>query len=467
MKLRGNFLFLLLILTLSVYKAAPISICPDFYWYLMDGKYFVENKKLPPNIYTYLPSEKWIAHSLAFEVILYLVYKNFGNIGLYILKIILLTILFSLVIFMIYEKNKMVLNFLIIYFMVFSLLYWGTTVLRPHIFTYISTALTLIAFEKKRYEFLPLILFFFSFFHAGIVASIVISIIFFLYFLFKRKLNETKKIFFFTFLGIFFIIIFNPYHLDYFDYIIKALFKKSKIWESYISEWESIFISAFWAKDYYVRALLLVPIFLIIIFFIISPRKKEAIDTFLLISFFYSSLKHVRNIPLFGLVSASVISPYLNEILKPEITFEKIDNKILKILFLLINIFIILKIINEKEKVIIDKNFFPVEAVEFIKNYKKEGNILCPSDRGGYIQYILFPNFKISVDGRLSVPDTTLLEHFKFWNLEIDPMNYIKKYPTEFILTENKFLLTKVLKLKKEITLIYSDKNFTVFELKR
>ncbi|MEN3046531.1 MAG: hypothetical protein ABDH49_06090 [Candidatus Hydrothermales bacterium] len=468
MKLKGSLLFLLFILLLSVYKAAPISICPDFYWYLMDGKYFIENKELPQNVYTYLPSEKWIAHSLAFEVLLYVIYKNFGDVGLYIFKIVLLTILYSIVIFIVYEKSKKILNFLIVYFLVFSLLYWGTTVLRPHIFTYISTALILLAIEKRRYELIPIVLLFFSFFHAGIVVSIIISVIYFLAYLIDGKFRESKKIIFLTSLGIFLIVIFNPYHLDYFDYIIKALFKKSKIWENYVSEWESIFISAFWEKDYYVRSLLLAPIFLIVMLFILSPRKKLTIDIFLLIAFYYSSLKHVRNIPIFGIVSAFIIPPYLNEILKPKLTFQEIDNKLIfKILILLINFFIIVKIITEKEKVRVEKTFFPIEAVEFIKNYKKEGNILCPSDRGGFIQYKLFPNFKISVDGRLSVPDTILLEHFKFWNLEIDPWNYIKKYKTEFILTENKFIITKVLKKRRELKAVYNDEYFTVFELKR
>ncbi|MEO0284169.1 MAG: hypothetical protein ABIN17_03735 [candidate division WOR-3 bacterium] len=465
MRLKGSFLFLSFIFLLSVYKASKVEACPDFFWYLMDGKYFVENHKLPQNDYIFLPQEEWIAHSLYFESLLYLIYKKFGDKGVYFLKNFLLSLLFFLIIYLIKRKTQVILNFLIIYIPIYTLFFWGT-MLRPHIFTYLSTILILIILEKEIYFLTIPVLTFFSLFHAGIIAPIGICVIYILNLLIKKNFKKTIILFIYTILSITLIIIFNPYHLKYFEYIYKAFTEKIVIWSKYITEWETIFIPVLIEKNFYYIISFIFILFLLTIF-LISPSKKEFYHALLIILFFYFSLKHVRNIPLFATISTFIIPSYFNKISKFKLKFDFFENKIfLKIFLLIINIFLVIKIFLQEKKIFIDENFFPVKAALFLKNKREGGNILCPSDRGGFVEYFLYPEFKIAVDGRLSVKTQFLEEFFKFWNLEINPETYIKKYKPNFILTENKMILTKKLLSIPYLKVIYKDENFTIFELK-
>lgn len=465
MRFKGSLIFLLLIFLLSVYKASEVEPCPDFFWYLMDGKYYIQNHELPHNKYTFLPSEKWIAHSLFFETLLYLVYKKFGDTGVYFFKVFLLSFTFFLLIYVIKRKTEIILNFLILYIPVYTLFFWGTS-LRPHIFTYLSTILVLIILENEIYSLIAPVLIFFSLFHAGIIAPIGICGIYILDLLIQKNFKKAIILIFYTILSFIFIIIFNPYHLEYFKYIYKILTDKIVIMSKYITEWESIFVPILMEKNfYYITSFIFILFFFSI--FLISPLKKELRDTLLIILFFYFSLKHVRNIPIFAVISSFIIPFHFNRISKFKLKFDFFENKFfLKIFLLIINIFLIIKIFFQDKKITIEEEFFPLKAINFLKENREGGKILCPSDRGGFIEYFLYPDFKISVDGRLSVPTYILEEFFKFWNLEINPEIYIKKYKPDFILTENKMILTKKLISIPALRVIYKDENFTIFELK-
>ncbi len=465
MQLKGSFLFLLFIFLLSIYKASKVEPCPDFFWYLMDGKYYIQNHKLPHNNYTFLPSEEWIAHSLFFESLLFIAYEKFGDSGIFFLKIFLLSFLFLLLIYLIKRETEIILNFLILYLPIYTLFFWGTT-LRPHIFTYLSTILILLILEKGVYPLIIPVLIFFSLFHAGIIAPIGICGIYILCLLIQKNFKKVIILIFYTILSIIFIIIFNPYHLKYFEYIYKAMTEKIVIWSKYVTEWEPIFIPVLFDKNYYYIISLIFILFFVSIY-LFSPHKKEIFHTLLMISFFYFSLKHVRNTPLFSLVSAFVVPYHFNRISKFKLKFDFFENSVyLKIFLLIINIFLLIKIFFQDKRIIIDEKFFPVKAVKFLKENREGGNILCPSDRGGFIEYFLYPDFKISVDGRLSVPDYILEEHYKFWNLEANPENYVKKYIVNFIISKNEWLLTKVLLSKHNFEPIYRDENFTIFEVR-
>ncbi len=461
----NSFLFLFFILLLSLYKSLKTETDPDFFWYLKDAEYVLKYKKLPrENIYTFLPSKNWVAHSIGFELFLYSFYKNFGEKGVILFKLFLLTFLFSLIIIRIYKKTKKILIFLILYFSAYTLIFWGTT-LRPHIFTYVFSFLILYMLEKRKYLLITFLLPLWSFFHAGVTAGIGISLIYIISEFIKRKFKNGLRVLLFTLTGILLILLINPYHFDYFLWIYSAFTENVKVWSKYITEWETIFSPIFFDREIYYIISFFIMIFLLFIF-IFSKEKKEVFHILLLIFIFYSAIKYVRNLPLFGTLTAFILPSYSENFFKFNLTFENIkENKIFRILLIILCTFIFLKILFSEKKLIMDKEFYPVKAVNFLKKNFEGGNILCPSDRGGFIEFYLFPEFKISVDGRLSVPSSLLEEHFKFWNVEVTPFDFIKKYPVDFILTENKSVIKKILeqKLKK----IYQDKDFSIFKIEK
>jgi len=464
MKLNSS-LFLFFILLLSLYKSLKTEIDPDFFWYLKDAEYILKYKKLPKeNIYTFLPSKDWVAHSLGFEILLYFFYKNFKDKGVILFKLSTLILLFSLIIIIIYKKTNKILIFLILYLSAYTLIFWGTT-LRPHIFTYIFSLLILYILEKRKYFLITFLLPLWSFFHAGMTAGIGISFIYIISEFLKGNFKKGLSVFSFTFTGILLVFLINPYHFDYFLWIYSAFTQNIKIWSKYITEWESIFLPIFFEREIYYIISFLIMIFILIIF-TLSREKKEIFHILLLMFIFYSAIKHVRNLPLFGIISAFILPPYSEKFFKFNLTFEKIEEeRTFTIILILLCTFIFLKILSSEKKLIIDKKFYPVKAVKFLKENFEGGNILCPSDRGGFIEFNLSPEFKISVDGRLSVPSHILEEHFKFWNFEINPFDFIKRYPTDFIITENKIAIKKI--LEQKFKKIYQDEYFSIFKIEK
>ncbi len=341
----NSFLFLFFIFLLSLYKSLETEIDPDFFWYLKDAEYLLENKKLPrENIYTFLPSKKWVSHSLGFEVFLYLFYKNFSDKGVIFFKLFLLTILFFLIIARIYKKEGEILGFLILFISIYILIFWGTT-LRPHIFTYIFSFLLLYILEKEKFFLLTPLLFLWSFFHAGVILGTGISFLYTISEFLKGKFKKGLKVFLFTLTGLFFILLLNPYHFNYFLWIYSAFKEDIKIWSRYITEWENIFSPIFFDKEIYYIISFFIMIFLLTIF-IFSKEKKEIFHILIFIFIFYSAIKYVRNIPLFVVISAFILPQYSEKFFKFNLKFKDIEkNKAFGIILTVLCTFTFLKII--------------------------------------------------------------------------------------------------------------------------
>ncbi len=466
---KTKILFLIFIFFISLSKSMNLEADPDFWWHLKDGEYVFANHEVPKeNIYTFISPRNWVAHSFLFDTSLFLFYKYLGTSGIFFFKLFILSFLFSLIIYRVAKYNQSILSFLILYISSYTLLSWGFT-LRPHLFTYIFIFLTLIVLEKRLFIFIPLILLIWSYLHAGVTAGVGIILIYVFTQFLKKSFKESFKIFLYLSSGIFLILILNPYHFKYFMWVYNVFKSNIKIWSKYITEWEPIIYPVLIDHEIYYLFCLIIMLFLLFVF-TFSNQKKNLFHVLLLLSIFYGALRYVRNIPLFGIISAFILPFYFENFFKFKITFNKLGkirfNFLLNIFFILGSAYYLSDMFLNNRKIEIDPKFYPVSAVEFIKENKIKGNILSPSDRGGFIEYHLFPDCKIFADGRLSLSPEALRDFFQFWNLEISPFYFLEKYPVEIIIMPKNIMLYFIIKKRKKWVKIYEDKYFSVFHLR-
>lgn len=156
----------------------------------------------------------------------------------------------------------------------------------------------------------------------------------------------------------------------------------------------------------------------------------------------------------------------VNEILK---YFTSILGRI--IIYSVFAIFMVVSIKQNKDIEIVNKNSYPVEAVEFIKNNLDVENIRLYNEYN-FGSYLLFQDIPVFIDSRADVYDPK----FNGWEddifrdfINIDDVNldYEEKfehYGVTHLLIYNSTTLNKVLKLDDNYKKLYKDDNFIIYE---
>jgi hypothetical protein len=105
-----------------------------------------------------------------------------------------------------------------------------------------------------------------------------------------------------------------------------------------------------------------------------------------------------------------------------------------------------------------DKKSKPVDAVEFIKKEKINGNMFNNDEFGDYIIYAAWPQYRVFFDGRSDMYGTEMMkEYFKVTRIQPDIDNVLEKYRIDWIIYDSGSSLSVYLLQKKDWKLIYSD----------
>jgi hypothetical protein len=81
---------------------------------------------------------------------------------------------------------------------------------------------------------------------------------------------------------------------------------------------------------------------------------------------------------------------------------------------------------------------FPSGAVEYLEQHNFRGNLLTPFAHGAYISWTLYPNVRVSLDGRYEVAyeDQVMLDHESLFNGNDDWPQLLEKYPCDAVLVD-------------------------------
>jgi hypothetical protein len=195
-------------------------------------------------------------------------------------------------------------------------------------------------------------------------------------------------------------------------------------------------------------------------------KQKELKDAFLLLFFIILPLNSLRHIPLFAILSPSFIIIYLDK------EFEKLKNIFqygLSFFVVGLGLSIVVILTPKKFDVYVDTKTYPVGAVKFIKENKLKGNIFNPFGWGEYLIWHLYPDVRVSIDGRYDTVYPMSLIKKQFTPLISKDKKEISvpfEEKTDLILLEKGKLLRKKLDLKVW-KLVYEDKTASVFVKKR
>lgn len=434
-----------------------------------------------------------------YDVIMYLVYSSFGNIGIYISTIVLFIVLI-LVIYIVnlkINKNEFM-GLLVAALSVFGL--YGFVTARAQLPSYILLLLEVYYIEKliesgnKRYVFY---LCFISLLVANMHATIwLVCFIFYLPYIgeyvihkfnrsnFINKLKNKRVKFelssssqkviienvgniklVFIAMGISFLMgIFSPSRICY-TYVFKIMMGDS---QSFIFE-------------HYPLVVLHSPIFLVmigIVFLILAFTKVKIKlrDLFMIFGLSFMCLTASRHVALFVIIGILFISRLCCSFfdLENDRTFDILYSIIVsnKMIYILLFIFILCIGCNQfyknSKNDFIELESYPVYAVEYIKSELDYQNIRLYNDYN-FGSYLLFNDIPVFIDSRCDL----YLSEFNGLDYSIfdDEVNIINDYEKKFdfydvthVLIEKDDILYKVLVNDSSYKILYQDKYFILFE---
>jgi hypothetical protein len=470
-------------LFILIYSFSVIDNCADrdlWHRLAVGALFFNTGWVLKHDIFAYTPTKPlWVDHEWGSGVIFYFLSHHFGDSGLLILRILIIFAIILLIYAAIrlqIQRKVYPIGYLFLSF--YALLPGVAITIRCQLFTYLFFTLWLYLLERvKRGEnrliwIFPVITLLWVNLHGGFVAGFGLIFIYALGELLNRK-NPVK------YLGILAacvpVTLINPYGFKFWQYMAEALTMP----RPYITEWEPINI--FYPPTDWLgfKVLLLISIIGIGYSLIFKIKKIDWTTLLLILTTLALTLRQERQ-AIFFIIAASVfsydyfysaISPIIAKIsakLTPRLsekTLELADFTRQSIVYALIIVVCGYFSITSSHIINVKPEYYPVQAVEFIRINNVKGNLLVPFNWGSYALWKLYPQCLVPIDGRYEEVYTNDvymdITRFAFslngWG------GVLKKYHNDIILINKDSKTFYALKKLNNWKMIYNDKYSAVF----
>jgi len=479
--------FLVIILFIFILTAIFNKADWDLWARLAVGKIFFDTGwVLKHDIFAYTPTKPlWVDHEWLSGVVFYWFVQKFGELGLPLLKLLLLFSVFL----SIFKLNSIKFseqsqNKIIYYgFFIYSLMLGFEGTIRSQCFTYAFFALWLYSLElvkrgnNKLLLLFPFTIVFWANMHGGFFAGLGILVLYGLGEAFNKR-NFAK---YFITAGVSTLAtLINPYGYKYWTYLADAIFMT----RPFVSEWQPLDLFASFKAYVGFKIFAVLTVFALLIVLIkklinlFNSRSFKApdinISEILILGItFWLSIEHKRHMVFFIIASAGYITGYLFYAIETIMPFLK--NKFFTALckykniavYSLVILLAILTLWLVPLNVKVNNTRFPVRAVEFIKQNKISGNLLVVFNWGSYALWKLYPRCRISVDGRYEevYPEWFINEAARFHYIGKGSswMDIINKYHTDAILVDKKYEAYNYLVRVNSWKVVYQDDISAVF----
>ena len=116
-------------------------------------------------------------------------------------------------------------------------------------------------------------------------------------------------------------------------------------------------------------------------------------------------------------------------------------------------------------RIVVDPEFYPVQAMSFLKVNQFRGNLLVDFDWGEYAIWHLYPDCKVSIDGRFRTvyPQNVIDDQFLGGNDVLGWHRTLAKYPADILLVRQQPFFQQLIHEKGQWVYIYSDPLSIVF----
>ncbi|HOU05694.1 MAG TPA: hypothetical protein PLT97_10215 [Smithellaceae bacterium] len=442
----------------------------DLWGYLAFGRVFWENGYFPyQDVFAYTPTKPvWVYHEWLTGVILYPLLKYLGPAGIQLLRYTLIVLTIYIMYRTALQRGATPVFAFLCISLSLMLMRWGyAPVMRAQIFTYLFFTLSIylieIARKDERWFFLlgiiPVQLLWCNL-HGGFVAGLGLIA---LYALGEGLSGKKFMPFVFIFIAAVLVTLVNPYGIDYWRYIIKAVtMPRPEIWE-----WLSVFDA--WKIEFMREP--------IIIFGALSVAclssflfrgKRYLTETIVIATAIFMGVKHVRHVVFLGVVFAVFMPGALSgmrEFLKSRLVLQRIAwlTPILLIVFYLSANSLVKKTafldVLPTFSLSAPSNVFPTGALKWLDENSFEGNIAPSFPWGEYLIWSCYPRCKVAMDGRYETvyPEHVQKEYFDFLRGGKDWRIFLRKYPHDAFLLPAKTKIHSLMIEEQAWKTVYSD----------
>ena len=432
--------FFLIVVLLGTFKIVNF----DFGWHLKAGEYIYINRSVPKqDVFSYIAEgNKWVDSHWLFQVILYIFYALGGITGVILFRILILVLTFIFLFFTIYRKEYYPVSLLVCLMALF--VSFQRFLMRPELMTLFFLAVFFFfterfrAFPRLSLLIIPLCQLMWVNIHGLHVLGVIFLLLYFAgdfvqmvlghYCPFIPKIEADRRDWQRRglLLGLTCMALFgnaNGKEGMLYPYKIFLELKTKNTVFSRITE----LVSPFAVKHVrFPDPSIIYKIFLLISILAILCQLKRIRFAHILPygAFLYLSVLAVRNMSLFTIIATPITIQNINGILDfvqskagkgfvkrlPVASLTGIVFVVLagSISFLITNNSLYRRLNYLRTFGIGESDYYPAEAVDYLKNEEIAGNVFNSSDIGGYLIWKLYPPKQVSFDGRWEVYDRDL-----------------------------------------------------------
>lgn len=451
----------------------------DLWGYLAFGRLFWENGRFPyQDVYTYLPTRPlWVYHEWLTGVLYYPLYKWLGGWALQLLRLVVALATVGLLAATARRRGAEFWGITVTLVTASGFLAMGYAPVRAQVFTYFFFALTLYLLELSRLKqrwFLLLwlvpIQIVWCNLHGGFPAGLGLIGLYAAGELLSRRPWWPYAA---ILVPVTLATLINPYGWHYWTYLAEAITMP----RPEITEWASI-IGA-WRQQIDRIAVVNFTFVLIFSFFLLYVAgKPEPFPALALAVTLLLGVKHLRHLAFFYMVAAVYLAPHMSRYLEhlrqrpgvQQFLFRaaNLSWQPLRWGLLMVAAFLLIQLcrypcwlltVPGKPSASGAPNYYPVAAVNWLKQQDLRGNLLTTFNWGEFLLWQLYPDFRVGLDGRYETvyPAAVHRSYMDFIFARPGWEKFLAAYPPDFILLERSARIVKRLEREQGWQKIYED----------
>jgi len=422
--------------------ALRISVDTDTWWHLRTGAWIVENQRLPATdpFSSTRAGAPWINPGWVSELVLYAVYSALGFAGLNLFTAAMVAIGFAFV-WQVMPGRQLLRSFVVLLAGVVTGVYWSA---RPQIVSFALAGLMLLILERARLGnlrvlwFMPVVMAVWANIHGGFAIGLILIAMYSVGELVDVALpilhrthtihaawRENKdRLMRWAWPAVLSVaaISLNPYGPSLLVYPFKTT--SIRALQDYVQEWQSPDFHQLQVQPF------LWMVGLVVLAFISSRTRLHPTEFVLFAGLGYMSLVAGRNIALFGLGLAPVLSRHADSSLDSILTGSKPPQELPQRFTRWINLGLVCLValgalvkaytplsVAANEALVARQS--PTGAIAYLLHERPAGPLFNEYNWGGYILWTLYPDYPSFVDGRTDLFDDQILqEYIQAWRAD-------------------------------------------------
>ncbi|MCO6432360.1 MAG: hypothetical protein J5J00_16010 [Deltaproteobacteria bacterium] len=396
-------LFAACVLALFAKAVSRLAADPDLFARIAMGRLVIRDGRVPlQDPFAFTPTKPvWIDHEWLSGVVFYLLAAFDGDRALFAFKAVIM----SATVFFLLKAQRLrngppsfgVAIFTLVLTLDCFYLWAGTV--RSHIFTYFFLSLYYYLFERYRRRrnsidlaWQAVIMPFWANSHGGFTLGLILQA----FYCASISLDLKKISCLWLPIVTTIATLLNPYGLAYWEYIVEALSMERPS----ITEWAPILPFSIGGALPYIFAAIFLTGWLV-------ARQRDFVTFAAVLFFAYCGVRHERLIALFSFSLVVLGAPYLHSgIALWARPLGGLASKIRRVLVVVLSFIFVwaatlsATFIASFPSFSLSLDLYPVEAVEWLERHAQEGDVLIDFNAGSYALWRLYPEFKVSIDGR-------------------------------------------------------------------